>query len=395
MGEAATITRQCGDVTAVELAGPPLPGPAKGSPGFPPSAPIMAPPVIPVPAPATPLATAVDVPDGDPETVALALLWRLNPFARRDAEARIELHTADVEQLVESARLGRAELGAFIVRAAHFLAIQDVLAARLGRETAADIPARIHALLGSVRRWADGEDLRREWTRRAALARQELASIVNDIQVLAGQATGNWHSDPNTVEHMRGLHRPADVWLRRMAALIRRRQDVTARLAALGEDVAARARAVTTAVIAAGRLDVAAAVAPAMRVFDRATIVRERREAMERELATIDPDSQRAAALRDTIADTDDQMERAVQANEADRLAEASSLIGLACTGDMTAIAELERYCRRQYTDLADALASTRGGPAQLVATIAEVIGDHQRRQERDATDRAALARRR
>ena len=220
----STITRQSGDVTARELSGPLLDevvGPARAAPPRP-----------------------VEIPDGEPAAVALALLFQIHPQARAETEARVARCDADLAELVGRAGGGGIELRAFVALAGKLARLRAILRARLGRPDAppTDVAAEVLALVRSIRPWSDGADLGREWSRRIALVRAELEGLEQDLQHAARSPTPGRGSDPNTFEHMLGLCHTTDVWLRMVTDLVERRDSARARLAALGEDLDPDAR---------------------------------------------------------------------------------------------------------------------------------------------------------
>lgn len=407
MPPTTTVVRD-GDVTAEQLTADQLATVAKGQPGFAPSPDparyrLPARPAGPAIAGAA-AAPAVEIPDGPPDVAALAWLRQLDASAALSIQVRLNALSRQLGDLVEKARLGGFDgaggLSSFILAAGRGCRVRRELESRLGAIGGPPGPGRpaaaveVLAMVRSVRRWADGAEIRAEWVRRAATVQRELASIGSDLAVEAARVNGAYRSDPNTMAHQEGFADHQDVWLQRAADLIARYQSARARAASLGDDLAARAAAVKAAVKATGPDRIAEAIAPAMQVEDRAPGLRASADAARKRLASIDPETNLHAELSGEAARLEEAAAKAAAEASAERLARAAAIVQRATTGELGPVSALARLAAGRLPDLAAALATALAGDVQLTATIDEVLSEHKAKLRADIELRQAMLQR-
>jgi hypothetical protein len=353
---------------------------------------------VPVPMPALPApasARSVSIPEGPPEAAALAMLASIDPTLETTTRARIDAIRAELEGLVEEARLTALPLGRFVARAAKLVKLRQILEQRLG-VLAGILPAAVPPsvevadLICSVRRWRPSHELRGERARLVKEVSGDLRAVEQDVQSLAGAVRsgaklslaqlplrGDGSHDPADPSQS-GLRDGSDEALRRLTAVLTTRQDLRGRLARLdGQGDGGRSEAVREVLNAAGGIDALAGLLAPSQPAPPAVHLRQ----MHRELASVngklgalDPDSQAAARLagqRDALASRAAELE-AVVITERDRSARV--LLDDALGGGLAAIGRLELAVRSIRPELGDALASIRGDRDVLVAVVAEMM---------------------
>ena len=253
---ATTTTRTTADgVTTEELAAGPMSAPK-------------------APAPAPPL-TLIEIPaTGTPQEIALKVLAMVlgGDEASTSFRDRASAAQAELEGLLEPRRLhGSLRLDQYVSRCAVKIRLRNVLIGRADQidgkpgTQPPDLSAECHSLVRAVKRWEDGQDLRVHRARLIGSATRELQETTTKLRTeLPSTARESHGSSPDHGHHATGLVAREDAWLRHYESALRRRAELRSQLDRLGTDRTARAKAVASAIAAAGASSVVARVAPQM-----------------------------------------------------------------------------------------------------------------------------------
>jgi hypothetical protein len=341
------------------------------------------PPPSPRTAPNSPVTIVVAIPTcTDPRTAALAVIKGLVPDVAGQTRGRSARAGEELSGLLERARLGREfSLLEFISHAARHIRLQrhliDQVEALDGRPATRPPPleAVIYGLAVEVGRFEDLSLLRGERKRLVELAAAELAEIEGRLKThLPTTVHGAYGSDPNHPAHARGLVHSHDVWIRLYSDGFARRAVLIGTIARLGRDRTATGRDVADAIASAGAAKVCLALAPRMVVSPAA--VERAQKTLDRlfgEMAEIDSRTQAWRALDGQRARADAELKAAERSVEQARSDAAAGMIARASTGDLGDILALEQLLA-PTSGLRVALASCRGTPPELMATIAVLV---------------------
>jgi hypothetical protein len=265
----------------------------------------------------TPLAvpTAADppapVPDVDPAAAALALLRAIDPSLDDQTRGHIAGVTAELADLVERARLQTSmPLAEFVSHAGRLTRLQQTLEGRLADASSrGDVATRAYSLLVAVRRWKPRSELRADRQRILDGLHSELAQVEADLGALSATFTagGVLAMDVNTDEYKAGLADRSDEFLRRATPLLAKRQDLARRIARL-DSIGDAGRAVLVADaldVEGGPAAVAAAIAATMPAESASGVAKAKAtaERLQSQLSTIDPETRKAAELKESLQD--------------------------------------------------------------------------------------------
>lgn len=341
-------------------------------------------------APAGPVPTAVPSPvpmaipdDLEPAAAALALLQACRPDAAAVLSARIEAIAAELERLIEAARLNTAEpLARFLATVGRLVKLRQTLQARAGQPAGRSPAAEVLDLVRSVRRWRPATELRSERARVIDGIRAELAEVEQGLSAECSSfASGNKLSIGGEGLHHRttGLVHEHDEFLRRAEELLKARATLRGRMAALdGTGDGGRAAMVRSEIDRTGGVDALVdALAPTMTVQAAADLALVRRAAADltRQLSQIDPETKNAAAMTERRQGLDSRATELEGLVKKQQAASAAGIVAAALTGKLAAVMALETACASIRPALAEACVSVRAGETDLVATIAEMIG--------------------
>jgi hypothetical protein len=319
---------------------------------------------VPVTNPAPPPMT---IPFGAPGCVAAAIATKVLPTGAAVAE-RLERLERDLGQAVEHALVDPLHptqgLQRFSRRAAQIIREREQRAGSIG-----DVAALTTAVVRSITRWRDGDALARERQARILAARRELAEVERTLQGLI--AFPPWTHDALARERL----------LReRMTEQIGRKQAAEARIARLdpGGD-AARAKEMGAAVKAAGGVKALATTLAGLMPDTQdpqplAELTRDRKR-VEARLAGLDPESERAGYWRGERGRVVDQVAAIHRERLALRQFTAAGWLERSLAGDIEAVEWIAGYAGRVGEPFAAAVRGARGTDAQLVATVADMIG--------------------
>jgi hypothetical protein len=367
-------TVQSGDVTATVLVGdpsPPMPRPAPPSPA--------------------PLIT-IDVPDsGNPADVALAILYKLKPSVAAEFRSRAATLSEELDELVEFTRLHLdITVSQFCSQATIKLRARAALLARADAlegkpiNLPVDVSGAAHTLARSIKRWETGDALRLERARLIRAATAELAEVRAQLRTgLPSSVHGQHGYDRSHANHALGLVDTADNWLVAFESALRRRDQLREQLARLGDDKAGRAKAVTASVATVGREGVIAGLSPKMEALARVRPVRAQMEALDKEIAFIDPATKHHADLSRRRQELLKALEAAGLAEAEERRLRADGVVKAAETGDLDSILALGGLVDRPQLLVAD-LKQARGNDQQLAATVTELIAEWEAKCQAD-----------
>jgi hypothetical protein len=325
----------------------------------------------------------VPIPEGDPSTAALALLASVRPDAPAVLRSRIQSIDGELDGHVEAARTNeRMSLANYVSLVSRRVILRSTLRARAGEAVGRTVEGEVLDLVKAVRRWRTGDGLKAERARIVGQIRAELRTAEESLQALAASfARGAELTIGAGGEHHRttGLTHQHDEFLRRAEALLSSRETLRARLARLdGLGDAGRADQARAAVEAAGGVDdLVEVLAPSMPSADSAEVPKLKRDVdgLASQLGRIDPDSRLAAELAARLATLEARREELASLAAKQRTAAAGSLVASALAGGLPAIQALESAVRTVRPELAEQLARLRGEEAELLATVAEMIG--------------------
>jgi hypothetical protein len=328
----------------------------------------------------------VDIPDGDPHAAALAIWRDVHPNAAAELRERIAADAAALADWLDHARTNTGlSLLEFVRRASVLVARRNTLADRLATiegSAAVDrgpLAAEVFALavgvfpLG-VDRWRGREILRTERQRAIQRLGQELATVEGDIQHTAATHAHSRMFTVQSPEHKAGFTESADVWLGLMTSMLQRRAELQARLAALGDDQAERARSVSVVVGTLGELAVVESVASAMPAPSDfgASALEAQIRALDSRLAGLDPETRQYEQLSGDRQRLQARLGDARKAQAGSQADAARRLVAEASSGSLEHIAQLQPHV--SHPDLASALATARGVDEHFIATVGEMI---------------------
>jgi hypothetical protein len=330
----------------------------------PPSAPSRPDPIaVPIPPP-KPMAIPAT---GAPGCIAAAIAGRILPTAAA-VEERLERLERDLGQAVEHAlvdpRHPTQGLQRFAKRVAQIIREREQIAGSIG-----DVAMLTTSVIRSIARWRDGDALARERQARILAARRELAEVERVLQGLI--AFPPWTHD--------ALHRE-QLLRERMSQQIERKRSVEARLKRLdsGGD-GARASAMGAAVTAAGGIralaTMLAGLMPDTQDPGPLKDLSRDRERVEARLAGLDPESERAGHWRGERDRVVDQVAAIHRERSALRQATAAAWLERGVAGEVEAVEWIAGYADRVGEPFSSGVRGARGTDAQLVATVADMIG--------------------
>jgi hypothetical protein len=337
------------------------------------------------PPPGPPPPPPVAIPDGEPFDQALAIWRKVHPTAADELRQRIAADGKSLDDLVDTART-RTEvpLREFVRRAAMYVTRRNTLETRLARLEGTQPRGRpspeaeIHGLVTSIRRWRDGEALRTERQNAIARLNRELEHAEWTVRHLAAGHASNRAFQPGSPEHKAHLVDSADLWLQQCVAALNSRADLMERLQALGDDKAARARAITAVVTSTGDMAVVQSVAGRMIAPDHGV---SRIEAAIRDLDSrlsgLDPDCRAFEQLSGDRQRLQSALEDARKARAGSQTDLARGLVQKASEGSLEHCSELQSHVGG-LPELSKALATARGADEHLIAVVAELMGDRQ-----------------
>ena len=343
------------------------------------------------PVPSHPLAT---IPDGVPAAVALAMLASVCPSARTELAGRVAAVQADVDGLVEQARLDTSiTLARFLDAVGRKLRLKATLLARLraldpSMPAADDTPTalRVCQTVRSIRRWRSGSELRAERPRMIAQVvglapggsplPGQLADVERSLQSLMWTPPGSMVIPANQGHHRAGLVHQHDEWLRRAEALLERRQTLRTQLDRLDPTGdAGRSAMVKEAIDAAGGPSIVAeSIRHATREAAELGKAKRAVDAIVGGLAGIDPETERAALLNADLVKAKERLTAAAEASELAKARTAGAIVERALSGTLAGIAELQSYLSAD-AELAKALDAIRASDTDLVAVVEALMG--------------------
>jgi hypothetical protein len=364
---------------AVDVDGTATPPPVPTDPSTGPPDPVPSPPprrVPPAPAP-----VAIAIPDGEPAAAALALLHAVRPDAPSILAGRIEALTRQIADQIEEARLASSiTLPEFIGHAARRAKLRRALQVRAG-ETPEPAAATVLAAVRAVRRWRPAEEFRRERAKLVERLRGELARAEAGVHHLVAAArAGNGIAHPDQQMEAAGWNHEHDALMLRFEASLKARRDIAHRLAKLdARGDAGRSAAVQSAIQAAGDVDaVVKALAPSMTAAASAELDRVRRAMDDAagQLDRIDPETRRAAELRQRLEQLRARIPELQWTVAHQQSAAAGAMVAAAIAGPLPAVQALESAVQPALPELAAALNAVRADGADLVNVVAELIGE-------------------
>jgi hypothetical protein len=346
--------------------------------GIPRIASAPAPPPAPPPPPVPP--GPVAIPDGDPHAAALEIWRTVHPNAAGELRERIATIARELDDLVDHARTHEAMLlPEFVIRAAYWLNLRDVLAARLATMEGTDPPQRpaiaveVFGLVVSIRRWKDREVLRVERTIAIGRIGSDLKRVEGDIQHLVITHGHSRNYEARSPAHLAGLCTSADLWQNAMVEALERRAGLRQRLEALGDDRQQRAQSITAIVTTTGEMAIVGTVAEHMPAPDHGAGELERALGeLASRLASVDPETRLAEALSGDRKRLLDRLGDARKAQAGSKADAARRLVSEASAGSLESITELGRHVTQP--ELSQALTAARGSAAHFVAVVAELI---------------------
>jgi hypothetical protein len=159
-----------------------------------------------------------------------------------------------------------------------------------------------------------------------------------------------------------------------MTEAIDRSRDLGRRLQALGDDPAARGKALSVVIGSLGELAVVQSIAGAMPRPDHGGAALESElRTLENRLGTLDPECRAFEQLSGDRQRLAARLDDALKAQADSQADAARRLVGAARSGDLERIAELGKHATSP--ELARAVADARGTDAALIATVAEMGG--------------------
>jgi hypothetical protein len=340
---------------------------------------------LPIPTAADPPPGAIPIPDAetDPAAAALALLRSINPALDDQTRGRVAGVMSELADLTERARIQTSmPLDEFLAHAGRLTRLKQTLEGRLAdAPRRPDVATQVYNLLVTVRRWKPRSELRAERQRILDGLHAELAAIAPQIDALAGviQGGSTFAMDVNTEQYKSGLTGQDDEFIRRAIPLLAKRQDLSERIRRLDQiGDAGRAFLMADALSAAGGpAAVAAAIAATMPAESASGAAKAKAtaERLQSQLSAIDPETRKAAELKESLQDVQGRVQTLQDAAKAEQGAAAEALVSRAATGRFVALTELQAAAVDVLPALAETLATIRGSAPELIATVAELIG--------------------
>jgi hypothetical protein len=329
----------------------------------------------------------VVIPAGTPSSAALELLKQVNPSAASETRGRIAALGIELADLIETTRLHTdTPLPDFLRRAGRAVKLRATLEGRLKAiDPGATVPTRassveeVCTLVGSVRRWRRNEELRTSAAAIVARLRGERDAIAGNVQALVEnyRAGTRFVGDQHKPGVQSGLGSHDDLFLARMEALLEPYQALTSRIDRLdAQGDAGRAAGVAAALDHAGIDQVVSLLAPSQPAASDRDVRAAAAEVTRLDglLATVDPETRKASALKTARAEQAARLEAAQAAVKEEQLAAAGAILTAAGTGESGAVAALQTAVKGLHPGLAEQLALVRGGEDALIAAIGELI---------------------
>jgi hypothetical protein len=337
--------------------------------------------------PETPTAPTPMIPDGDPQSIALALLVAAAPDAPAVLAARVDAATEVLAQLQEHARLEPGlSLEEFIRQAARTLLLRSALRDRQGRldpslkRSGSPVHVELAGLIRSIKRWKTGEELKASRARLAEAWRGRLGAAEAEVQqVVATIRSGATLVVPaNQGHHATGMVHPHDEALRRLEDALTKRAAARDRLARLDpHGDAGRSAAVRDLVgLASGAEALASQIAPGLDAPAKAEAEKCRRQIADVTAKIHSTDD--ATRLHASLVEQRDGLQGRLQAASdlvlKQQAQSAGSIVAGALAGSLAAVRELEQAVRPVRPELAEALSVVRGDDEAIVSVVAELI---------------------
>ena len=350
-----------------------IPRPAVGSFILPPEQAVLRQHEGPVTIPAPP---PREIPPGMPSAVAGVLAASVVGAIDADVVQKLAQLDTDLMAAIEAARIypnDRLQGLVPVVQSVGWLLQRRaaLIAKQSGKPpaTAAAVASECCASVLSVARFSSGDGLRVERARRLGSLKSELAQCESSLQSLLA-------FPPHT--HGGAMAQEAMV-KERTTALLELKRRLTDRIVALdGSGPTDRGKLVGKAIAQAGGASkLAVLIGRAMPADHRSREIDSLIEKVSRidgQLASIDPDSERAGMLRDQRAQLARQRAHIASASLEARQLMAAKLLADATAGSLDALGALAPFAADVSSDLAAAVAQARGTDDDLAIVTGEIL---------------------
>jgi hypothetical protein len=329
------------------------------------------------------------IPPGDPSAVATQLAAARVPTGGAVA-LRLKQIDRDLLIAVDDARTYPSEtrhtLRNFACFVGQLLAERARLLIKSGQPPGNPVAEEATTLILSVSRWADGEEIRVHRVRHASYLSKEHSEAERTLQSL--MHPGHSYENPITQE--------ASVKAA-ITQLLTRRDQLLVRLTRLDGGGSSRVAILGPALSAAGGAKAAATkLAPLLADTSapgRTVSLRDDIASVTSQLSLVDPQTLRAASLREHLARLETEQKGNAAADIGARRKRAESMLSdCAMSGNLESLQVLAPLASAVSPSFATAVNLARGGDAELIATIAEIIERHQLEQTSIADKKKAAA---
>jgi hypothetical protein len=330
----------------------------------------------------------IAIPEGEPADVAATLAATRVPTS--DAiTLRVQQIDRDLLTAVDDARMYPAETRHTLRNFATFIGQMLTERARLllkaGQPPGNSVAEEATKLVMSVARWSDGEEIRVHRVRHAGYLFKEHTEAERTLQSIMHPG----HSYENPIVQEASVKA-------RAAKLLAHRDQLLVRLTRLDGGGSARVAILGPALSAAGGAKAAATkLAPLLADTSapgRTVSLRDDIASVTSQLSLVDPQTLRAAGLREHLARLETEQRGNAAADIGARRKRAESMLSdCAMSGNLDQLQQLAPVATAVSAAFATAVNLARGGPAEMTATIGEIITAHQLAQQDVADKKKAL----
>jgi hypothetical protein len=331
----------------------------------------------------------VAIPEGEPPAVAAQLAATRVPTSGAVA-LRLTQIDRDLLIAVDDARTYPLETRHTLRNFACFIGMLLAERARLlvksGQPPGSPVAEEATKLVMSVARWSDGEEIRVHRVRHAGYLFKEHTEAERTLQSLMHPG----HSYENPIVQEASVKAA-------VTQLLTRRDQLLVRLTRLDGGGSARVAILGPALSAAGGAKAAATkLAPLLADTSapgRTVSLRDDIASVTSQLSLVDPQTLRAASLREHLARLETEQKGNAAADIGARRKRAESMLSdCAMSGNLESLQVLAPLASAVSPSFATAVNLARGGDAELIATIAEIIERHQLEQTSIADKKKAAA---
>jgi hypothetical protein len=272
----------------------------------------------------------------------------------------------------------------FVTFTGQLLAEKRKLLLKVGADPGTSVEAQVTDLVLSIARWSNGEEIRVHRARHAGYLRGELAQVGSSMQSIL---------DPNST-YAGPLQQEAAL-KKRTTEMLTVRDAIQTRLDRLDGGDVPRGTAISLAIGAAGGVkSVAQKIAPLMpdtSVPGRTVSIRDDIASVQAQLSMVDPQTLRAAGLREHIQRLELEAKGNLTADTAARRKRAEGILSDCAAGGLDSLQVLAPMASTIGPAFEASVRTARGNPEELVATIAEILERHQLQLQAMTDRKAAL----